>query len=741
MTDFSASKLSSGDGQYSPPVMGALSFAQVPTLQNLVDASPSPNATYQGLIFVAGQYAPGDGGGGFFYWNATATVVADGFNVILPTGRTGPGRWVRSTITLEGGSTLLVPFNTNIVAAGNNQASATQLQALINVVTSVPSGTGVQLPIVAVGTQIQIFDRGALPLLVYPPFGQNLEDESTNSPYTIYVGQANTFTYQGGSNWLVEYFEGTSFNVTDFGAIGDGATNNTSAIAVADAAARAAGMRLYFPSGVYMASQLVVYTGSSWYGDGRGNSSTSEVVFSPPVGGTILRQIIGSNTNFIYGNNSAANWGQSTATTFVDGWNLEGLTIDGNYNGGAGNTSGDGVAIFGDKPLMTNVYICNCAGNGLRTGWISNIAPGQPGFGLWGTGGYFTNITIDTVGQHGWWDAGPVYSMGNNISIIDASRSSSNSYDGYFADTSSGTNFLNLHSWTRHASTGGATVFSRYGGNIAGGSHTFTSCQFEGGQTAPIVIGSAGNHFDPSCRFLGALSGTTMLLNGSCSGNLIRGALLDPATGSAATIGINIANSGSVVDNDIEVYCIHQEAGNISFGTADTGGNIIRIKAINAGAATYVASPPASDDFKITGTSSSGEYQTRNGFQQVTLNPTSGVNLLNSVVSNVLTITLTPGTWRLSGTVGFLPASGTIPVILQAGVSAVSGTMPASTSGTFSELASTFSTGTGTQQQVMPTGDAVVTYTVATAIYLLAGAAFSGGTMAAGGQLSAQRIN
>ena len=44
---------------------------------------------------VGGYYTVGDGGGGIFYWDASSSAADNGGSVILPTGHTGNGRWLR----------------------------------------------------------------------------------------------------------------------------------------------------------------------------------------------------------------------------------------------------------------------------------------------------------------------------------------------------------------------------------------------------------------------------------------------------------------------------------------------------------------------------------------------------------------------------------------------------------------------------------------------------------------------
>lgn len=52
-----------------------------------------PNATR--FVELLGYYTKGDGGGGSFYWNDSSTSSDNGGTVILPTGHSGAGRWVR----------------------------------------------------------------------------------------------------------------------------------------------------------------------------------------------------------------------------------------------------------------------------------------------------------------------------------------------------------------------------------------------------------------------------------------------------------------------------------------------------------------------------------------------------------------------------------------------------------------------------------------------------------------------
>jgi hypothetical protein len=46
-------------------------------------------------LTVLGYYTPGDGGGGSFYWDASATEIDNGGTIIAPTSNPPTGRWKR----------------------------------------------------------------------------------------------------------------------------------------------------------------------------------------------------------------------------------------------------------------------------------------------------------------------------------------------------------------------------------------------------------------------------------------------------------------------------------------------------------------------------------------------------------------------------------------------------------------------------------------------------------------------
>lgn len=182
-------------------------------------------------VMLAGISTVDDGFGGFFFWNASGNEPDDNYNYITPQG-TFLGQWTRLALPV---SVTNATFNTlnvnqlatfaadvviegfltqsispNLSAAGTTQATAQPITSQLNVFTSVAAGAGGILPAVTklgaplpAGTRVQVFNRGAAVLSVYPPSGQGIETIGVNSPAGIAVNGNATYTYAGSAKWYV----------------------------------------------------------------------------------------------------------------------------------------------------------------------------------------------------------------------------------------------------------------------------------------------------------------------------------------------------------------------------------------------------------------------------------------------------------------------------------------------------------------------------------------------------------
>lgn len=403
----------------------------------------------------------------------------------------------------------------------------------------------------------------------------------------------------GGRRYYRSY--AGNINVQWFGARGDGITNDTNAIQACDAYARTFGGTVAFPGGTFMVSQLVLYTGSNWRGTGRD--------------ATTIKQIIGSNTDLIYGNNSNANWGSTSPTLIVDGFQLQGVTLNGNWNSGSGNTTGSGIAVYCARPILRDVFITNCAQYGMRTEYIDSSAGGTDTFTM---EGFFENVRIDTVGMHGWWNNGPHDSITIGMIIVDAGQAASNTYTAFYYDKQSGGRNVAIHAWNRGTSARHQWALSLQ----PGAGHDFSGgCCFEGAYTGNVFIGTGGSIFDSSTRYFAAWNGLNIYLGETATQNVIKGSIGGPGAGRPACVGIVLGSaSGDFISaNYIDLTCSGQEAGNIQFSPYDAGNNKIRILAYNATSATYNGTPSTLDDVEMSFQGPSGTTHVRNLEQRTQL--------------------------------------------------------------------------------------------------------------------------
>ena len=389
-------------------------------------------------------------------------------------------------------------------------------------------------------------------------------------------------------------------SVKDFGAKGDGSTNDTAAIQAADTYARSIGAVAYFPGATYMVSQLVLNTNSTWIGDGRNN--------------TIIKQIIGSNTDLIYALNSNANYGSSSPTGVVAGFCIKGITLNGNWNAGAGNTLGSGISAYAARPILRDVFITNVAEYGMRTEYTDNAA----GVDTFTMEGAFDNVRIDTVGKHGWWNNGPHDSVSNNVVVVDAGQATTNTWDGLYYDAKSGGRNLSMHAWSRSASNR-----MRYALNlISGATHEFSGgCNFEGAYTANMRLASSGCLFDSTTRWYAAWNGMNIMLAGSCASNVIKGIVQGPGSGRPASVGLSLGSvaGDAIIQNDIDLLMVAQEAGNITWTAYDSGLNTIRLNCYNTTTSTYNGAVNAYDNVQMILKNSGGTTRVNNQVQSGTL--------------------------------------------------------------------------------------------------------------------------
>lgn len=539
-----------------------------------------------------------------------------------------------------------------------------------------------------------------------------------------------------GRSWHLS-LNGHPVSVLQFGAKADGTSDSTAACQTADTWSRANGSYpVSFPPGIRV-TQLEINTGSNWTGSGRATAINGALGVTNPN----IKQLGGhNNLAVIYGHNTAANVGAdvTAVTNYIDGYTIRNMTIDGNWNNGAGNTGGGGLWIFGCKPILENVFIVNCATYGLYTAWTHQDPPGIcPGFNTFSMEGYFNNVQIDTCGQHGWWCDGPHDTIVYGMRIVDAGRAADNTWDGVFVDEAgNGILMHGSHIWTRHSSSGSATVRLRYAVNCDGGPGFFHGCYFEG---AYVPIRVTGYATVDGCIFGNPHGGNCVQLEGG--GNQIRGDCTGPTVGGADNWGVMFTGpAGTVQDNTLDIECDGTTLGCVYFSPGVSGGgNYVRVRAILSVNETYGGTPHTNDDVQMNIANSQGQGVYSNNYRRVSRASASAIGIASGSTQGVATLSVSPGTWRIWGQAGYVTQAGTASLFSTNSEITVNGVGQPGDTGLQNVMLYNIAMGTGSGV-VEPGGHSVMTFYDTTTLTLQCTPTFSGGAIGVFGNLHAQRM-
>ena len=278
---------------------------------------------------------------------------------------------------------------------------------------------------------------------------------------------------------------------------------------------------------------------------------------------TILRAKNGLNAPVIQGRNFATLTGSNnnSASASPGEWSIEGLTIDGNN---AGNTSGQGIQVYGYGYYLTDVVVKNCAGDGIYSEWstASDVSPFNDDLIARLT---FVKV-INNLGNGINW-AGPHDSVMDTVVIYN-----SGNHDGH----------ANLYVQNNAVMNGGGLSISNShssGNNADWGlraeSNVFcVNNQWEGSQTAMVwFTGSDASH---------------MAQNSIMSGDIIYN-----AGAVAAPVGIEIGTAGIAPNMlHIRAMIVNCTSAALKF-TNDGGFNRFDIVDFQSTGSTVVGTPSA----------------------------------------------------------------------------------------------------------------------------------------------------
>lgn len=115
----------------------------------------------------------------------------------------------------------------------------------------------------------------------------------------------------------------------------------------------------------------------------------------------------------------------------------------------------------------------------------------------------------------------------------------------------------------------------------------------------------------------------------------------------------------------------------------------------------------------------------------------SALSMSAGIALSMATVTLTPGTWDVSGSVGTNPNAATLTTAVIASISTTDGVQATSPGGGLSQVSSGANAGFA---NVVTTGITRITVTVNTPVYIVGTAFFSVNTLTAYGTIRAQSV-
>ena len=289
----------------------------------------------------------------------------------------------------------------------------------------------------------------------------------------------------------------TYVNVKKYGAVGDGVTDDTTAIT--NAISQNAGRAIYFPKGTYViSSPLTLPDRTSIVGDGY----ASVIKASPTFGGSCMVQ------TRIWSPSSAVNTDYGYVT-------IRYIAFDGSYKDdytsdieqGSGNW--DGLHIGGHRPVLDHVLVYNTPGTGISTSDKRTSGyPSPYGEAL------FTNVAVKYCGGHGLQLLDGSHD-GEYLGCIIASssRSNHNQYHNLFiAVNNANGRFTNCHFYSDYGSV--KPAFSVYISEGAAPSR-FVNCDIEGGATGNLNAGGNGSVFS-CCNIYASFGAALGFITDSC---------------------------------------------------------------------------------------------------------------------------------------------------------------------------------------------------------------------------------
>jgi hypothetical protein len=114
----------------------------------------------------------------------------------IPSRILSAGNSPLSTISIAGDAA------TGLVAVGSTQATALQLSAVYNAITTSAASTGVILPTTEPGASVVIYNASGQTISIYPPVSSQINAVAVNGAYTVATAKTVILFAVSATQWV-----------------------------------------------------------------------------------------------------------------------------------------------------------------------------------------------------------------------------------------------------------------------------------------------------------------------------------------------------------------------------------------------------------------------------------------------------------------------------------------------------------------------------------------------------------
>lgn len=301
-------------------------------------------------------------------------------------------------------------------------------------------------------------------------------------------------------------------NVKQYGAVGDGSTDDTTAISNANTAVAATGGTLYFPPGTYITTTQTLNAKVHWRGSG--------------IESTIIKLKNGTNADLLSAQtgsiNLSASFGSGSAGSLYN-FGIYDLTLDGNKANQSSGTSYP-LRFYGYGYILQNLRVKNGRSGGILSDW--NGGSGSPGQDSMES--QWINVKVHDCGGINIQVGGP-----HDTQMVNVISYLSGTHCFHFAPNSTGMVLSNCHAW------GPTTGVSAVGYLIESGLGQFNNCLAEGSDFVNVVLLGNQCNWTGGCIFgAGVFTVTGMQIGQNAGGTPISGQI-NQSGGVKTAVGVS----------------------------------------------------------------------------------------------------------------------------------------------------------------------------------------------------------